>query len=172
MSRTVIITKGYSTQVNTNSGRSFYIEGYSHIPNSDTRMNRAPETIKRVLSPEIDIFAALPESVYGNDRVKVFLNEMRSCLLNWDKDELRGITLPKLRVTEFTDVTIVIEWIFNYFRLYFSFDQKEGDFYGEVMSDVENGKFHNEFRKMEIEEFPSIAEAEVAYAVMMAEGGE
>ncbi len=172
MSRSVTITKGYSSQVKTNSGRSFYIEGYSHVPNSDMRTNRTPKGIKRVLSPEIDIFTALPASVYGNDRAKSFLNEMRTCLLNWDKDELRGITLPKLRVTEFTDVTIVIEWIFNYFRLYFSFDQKEGDFYGEVMSDVENGKFHNEFRRMETAEYPSIAEAEVAYAVMMAEGGE
>ena len=172
MSRSVTITKGYSTQVRANTGRSFYVEAYSHVPNSDTIISRAPKGIKRVLSPEIDIFTALPANVYENDRVKAFLNEMRICLLNWDQDELRGITLPKLRVTEFTDVTIVIEWIFNYFRLYFSFDQKEGDFYGEVMSDVENGKFHNEFRKMEIEEFQRIAEAEVAYAVMMAEGGE
>ena len=172
MSRSVIITKGYSTQVNTNSGRSFYVEGYSHLSNSDTRANRAPENIKRVLSPEIDIFAALPVAIFENERAKSFLNEMRRCLLNWDQDELRGITLPKLRVTEFTEVTTVIEWIFNYFRLYFSFDKKEGDFYGEVMSDPDNGKFHNEFRKMELEEFPSIAEAEVAYAVMMAEGGE
>lgn len=172
MSRSVTITKGYSTQVRANTGRSFYVEAYSHVPNSDTRTNRAPETIKRVLSPEIDIFTGLPTSVYGNDRAKAFLNELRRCLLNWDQDELRGITLPKLRVTEFTEVTLVIEWIFSYFRLYFSFDQKEGDFYGEVMSDIENGKFHNEFRKMEMEEYPRIAEAEVAYAVMMAEGGE
>ena len=172
MSRSVTITKGYSTQVGIKTGRSFYVEGYSHSPNSDTRANKALENIKRVLSPEIDIFTALPVEIYDNERAKSFLNEIRRCLLNWDQDELRGITLPKLRVTEFTAVTIVIEWIFNYFRLYFSFDQKEGDFYGEVMSDTENGKFHNEFRKMELEEFPSIAEAEVAYAVMMAEGGE
>ena len=172
MSRSMTITKGYSSQIKTNSCRSFYIEGYSHVPNSDIRTNRTPKGIIRVLPPETDIFTALPASVYRNDRAKAFLNEMRTCLLNWDKNELGGITLPKLRMTEFTDVTIVIEWIFNYFRLYFSFDQKEGDFYGEVMHDTENGKFYNEFQKMEIEEFPSIAEAEVAYAVMMAEGGE
>lgn len=172
MSRSVIITKGYSTQGNTNSGRSFYVGGYSYLPNSDTRMNRVPEKIKRILSPEIDIFTSIPATIYENERAKSFLNEIRRCLLNWDQDELRGITLPKLRVTEFTEATIVIEWIFNYFRLYFSFDKKEGDFYGEVMSDTEKGKFHNEFRKMELEEFPCIAEAEVAYAVMMAEGGE
>ena len=172
MSRSVTITKGYSSQIGTKSGRSFYIGGYSHLPNSDTEANNPPENIKRVLSPEIDIFTALPAEIYDNDNAKSFLNEIRRCLLNWDQDELRGITLPKLRVTEFTEDTTVIEWIFNYFRLYFSFDKKEGDFYGEVMGDPENGRFHNEVRKMELEEYPRVAEAEVAYAVMMAEGGE
>ena len=106
------------------------------------------------------------------DHVGLFLAEMKKAILSWDKEELRRVTLPKLQVTEFTDATLVIEWIFNYFRLYFSFDKMEGDYYGEVMNDLENGKFHNEFKKMELEDFSKVAEAQVAYAIMMAEGGE
>lgn len=172
MSRMLTISKGYGTQSHKKSARSIQVGDYFNVHNYETEIEGKTKSIKRVLSPEVDIFSSLPMEIFANDHVKLFLEEMRRCILEWDKDDLSGIVFPKLQLTEFTDVTIVIEWIFNYFRLYFSFDEKEGDFYGEVMSDSENGKFHNDFRKMEVDEFPLVAEAEVAYAVLMAEGGE
>lgn len=171
MSRIIKISKGYLNQIQDIAKKSYYVEGYSKESQSDIEPDVATNRIRRVLNPEIDVFTALPTDIYKNDRTRAFLDELRKCLLSWDEEDLQGIILPKLRVTEYTETTIVLEWIFNYFRLYFSFDKKEGDFYGEIMSDIENGKFHNCFQKMEMKDYPYIAEAEIAYAVMMAEGG-
>ena len=99
------------------------------------------------------------------------MDDLRACIQNHDPEDLRRITLPKLRVTELTDITIVIEWIFNYFRLYFTFDKNEGCFYGVVKNDIEHNEFLNEFKKMEKENFSIVAEAELEYAILMAKGG-
>lgn len=170
MSRNIRITKGYIITNQSQKGRSIYIDGYLREYGDGTISNKNADFIKTVLPPEFDIFSTLPVTRFNNEHVEIFLNEMKKALLAWGKEELDRIVLPKLQLTEFTDVTIVIEWIFNYFRLYFMFDKNEGDYYGEVMNDIQNGNFHNESRKMDVSDFSEIAEAEVDYAVMMAEG--
>lgn len=168
--RSISVKKGYYVGEQDKQNRSFYVGGYSSQVINTSGFNHVPFGIKRVLSPEIDIFSALPQFVFDNEHAKMFLDEMKRALINTDRADLEGVTLSKLRVTEHTDMTLVLEWIFNYFRLYFSFDKKEGDFFGEVSSDPENGKFHNAFNKMEISDYSKVAEAEVMYAVMMAGG--
>ena len=168
--RSISVKKGYYAGEQGKQNRSFHVGGYSSQVINTSGFNHIPSGIKRVLSPENDIFSALPQFVFDNEHAKMFLDEMKRTLMNTDRADLEGVTLSKLRVTEHTDMTLVLEWIFNYFRLYFSFDKKEGDFFGEVSSDPENRKFHNTFNKMEISDFSKVAEAEVMYAVMMAGG--
>lgn len=128
----------------------------------------ANHSIKKNLPPGFDIFSALPESVYKNERVGAFLDEMKKSLVKKDQREFRGVVLPNLFLSENTKETIVIEWIFKDFRLYFLFDAKEGDYYGEIVNDSEKGVFHNCFNKMNFEKFPDIAEAEINFAIEQA----
>lgn len=144
----------------------------SFAVNDDYSYDDNYEKIERILSPEVDIFTEIDAEVYENENVKCFLNELRRCLQEWDKEELSKVVLPKLIVTEHTPESIVLEWIFSYFRLYFSFDLTEGDYYGEVMGNLESEVFRNEFRKMKREDYPLVAEAEIAYAIMMSSGDE
>lgn len=166
----ITIQKGYYAGDKEKQNRSFYVGGYSSQTVNTSGSNQIPFGIKRVLSPEIDIFSALPQFVLENEHARLFLDEMKQALLKLDSAILEGVTLSKLRVTEYTEMTLVLEWIFNHFRIYFSFDKQEGDFFGEVSSDPEHGKFHNDFNKMEVSEYARVAEAEVKYAVMMAGG--
>ena len=48
--------------------------------------------------------------------------------------------------------TISIEWIFNYFRAYFSFESDDEDSYGMIENNKENQEFSNYFRKLKPEE--------------------
>lgn len=169
--RSITVKQGYYAGEQRMQNRSFHVDGYSSQVVNTPEVNRIPFGVKRVLSPEIDIFSALPSFVFDNKHAKMFLDEMKRALINIDKADLEGVSLTRLMVTEHTDMTLVIEWIFNYFRLYFSFDKEEGDFFGEVSNDPENGKFHNTFNKMLVSDYAKVAAAEVMYAIMMA-GGE
>lgn len=124
--------------------------------------------IDRILPQGVDIFSSLPTYVFNNKHAKLFLVEMKRCLLNWNEEELYSISLPKLQVSEHTETTLVIEWIFNYFRSYFAFYKDEGDFYGSVMKKDET--LSNIVKEMKIKDFQLIAEAEVTYAIIMAGG--
>lgn len=168
--RSITVKQGYYAGEQEKQSRILHVGSYASQVVNTSGFNHIPFGIKRVLSPELDIFSTLPQFVFDNEHAKMFLEEMKHTLLNINSADLEGVTLSKLIVTEHTDMTLVLEWIFNYFRLYFSFDKKEGDFFGEVSIDPENGKFYNAFNKMEISEYSRVAESEVMYAVMMAGG--
>lgn len=167
--RTVSIKQGYNLDGQKLFQREYKKNKYVVQYSNDETVNL--NNIYKVLSPEIDIFSELPNYVYKNTHVKDFLNEMKLSLLEIDRSVLDNVTLSKLCLTEYSDMTIVIEWIFNYFRIYFSFDSNEGDYYGEVKSDVENGRFHNTFNRMDVSDYHVVAKEEINYAVKMA-GGE
>ena len=40
----------------------------------------------------------------------------------------------------------MLDWIYNYFRVYFSFDTDEGNFYGIISSNPEAGSYSNDFK--------------------------
>ena len=167
--RSISVSNCYYAGEQEKQNRCFRIDGYSSQVNA-SEYNHVPSGVKRVLSPEIDIFSELPKFVFANKHAKMFLDEMKRALVNTDRVNLEGVTLSKLIISEHTEMTLVLEWIFNYFRLYFSFDKKEGDFFGVISSDSENGKFHNAFKKMKISDYSKVAEAEVMYAIMMVGG--
>ena len=116
------------------------------------------------LSADANIFNELPEYVYENEDAKSFLNCLRNVLLTTD---LNGITLSKLCVSEHTNSGLVLDWIYNYFRVYFSFDTDEGNFYGIISSNPEEGSYSNDFKTMDPKQYQTLARAIVDYVVMM-----
>lgn len=65
------------------------------------------------------------------------------------------------------EATISIEWIFNYFRAYFSFESDDEDSYGMIENNKENQEFSNYFRKLKPEEYELVAKSVLDYIIMM-----
>ena len=61
----------------------------------------------------------------------------------------------------------MLDWIYNYFRVYFSFDTDEGNFYGIISSNPEEGSYSNDFKAMDPKQYQTLARAIVDYVVMM-----
>lgn len=123
------------------------------------------------LSPETDIFSDLPSTVFENHHAALFLQEMKRCLTRLSTLEEMDVVLAKLRVAEEDDDSLTIEWIYNYFRSFYLFDEAEGDYYGHAVVDSEHHSYRNDYRRMSVDEYPGVAEAEVRFALLMAAGG-
>lgn len=116
------------------------------------------------LPNDIDIFSELPEYVYANSDAKKFLIIMRKILLSYN---ISGITLSKLCISDHSDSGIVIDWIYNYFRVYFSFDSQNGNFYGLISNNPEKKSFFNEFKVMNSNEYETIARTVISFIITM-----
>ena len=169
MIRTISLSDSYSSEKN-NLTPSVNTDLYK-IPIENGTPLSFPNQFNKILAPEIDIFNNLPEEVNDNDHVKVFLDELKKTLLEVDKESFNHVSLPKLRLSEQSDSSTVIEWIFNFFRVYFSFFRDEGDYYGEVINDRANNTFLNKYEKMTLSDYSAIAKKVVSFAIKMAEGG-
>lgn len=170
MSRTIHISKNYRDIIPGFRCGNLRNKGYTLSREGKTSSNRDLFITQKLLYPEFDIFSALTEGDINNERVSRFLSKMKSCILEYNTNDLRGVVFPKLIISEKTDTSIVIEWIFNYFRFCFSFDDKEGDYYGFVINDMINGEFSSDFIKMNQEEYSSIASNVVSKAIELVEG--
>lgn len=169
MNNSMILTPGYYTTENIQARIIKKTSGYFDL----NRVFKESEIIdysSRVLPVELDIFSDLPKSVYENEDVHQFLLSLRKKIIQCDKSVFSGIALSKLNVAEHTDRTIILEWIFNYFRVYFGFDKHDGDFYGKVMNNPDRGEFYNDMKMMTKDEFDDVAEENLSYVVTMAQG--
>ncbi len=120
------------------------------------------------LPVELDIFNHLPQLVYGFREAKDFLNDLRAVIVrSYLQSELENLVLSKLTVSEYSDTGVVIDWIFNYFQMYFTFDKKNGSYWGTVMADNEEGEFCNSVIKIRSEKRMEQAQAVLATAVML-----
>ena len=97
-----------------------------------------------------DIFSNIPNSVWANERIKMFLDELKNALSAAD---IGAFALPSLVVSQ-NDYDTVIEWIFEDFRTYFFFS-KDGDCYGRF--EKEEGKIRNRYDHMEKKDYPKVA---------------
>ena len=105
------------------------------------------------LASDKDTFSDLPECVYVNADVKNFLGIFRK---NLQKRDMPRIALPKLYTKECFDNGMEIDWIYKNFRVYFSFDSIDGNFYGIIKTNPEKHTFFNEFKQMQVNEYNSI----------------
>lgn len=168
--RSITVGQEYFTGDQEKLNRSLNISCYPSYSLNSSSGEQISFDLDKVISPDIDIFSSLPQFVFENDHARLFLNAMKSVLMSIDKYELKDVSLSKLIVTEHSNITLVLEWIFEYFRFYFSFDKVEGDSWGEVFNDLSKGKFYNSFNKMEKEDYKNIAKKEVNLVLRMVRG--
>lgn len=106
------------------------------------------------LNADVDIFSALPARIYNQKHINDFLNAFRNAIA---KADLENTTLSKLVISEETDTSITLDWIYNYFRIYFSFDKNQGDYFGFISYDPSNGAFSNFLNVMKPDDFENVA---------------
>lgn len=163
--RKILVEQKYSVKdISTDKNRNIYPSKYSTKTNAKTMGENIQGIFMPTLSIDVDIFNELPKYVYDNKDLKNFLNVLRKVLLSTN---LEGITLSKLCVSEKTESGIVLDWIFNYFRVYFSFDLKDGNFFGIVSSNPEKGSFFNEFEMIDSKRYEEQAENIVDHVIKM-----
>jgi hypothetical protein len=165
MKRKTIVNKGYYfNDFSHNMEKKIFKGTYDLGMSGNTVGGDVKVVFTPNLSADANIFNELPEYVYENEDAKSFLNCLRNVLLTTD---LNGITLSKLCVSEHTNSGLVLDWIYNYFRVYFSFDTDEGNFYGIISSNPEEGSYSNDFKTMDPKQYQTLARAIVDYVVMM-----
>ena len=116
------------------------------------------------LSSDLDIFANLTNArIQSMPRVSKFLNELRLSIAN-NSSNLKTIHFNKLSLEESSRPgELMIDWIYNYFRAFFSFDNKEGDMYGLIVNNTETKIFHSEFEPLKESDYNEVAAKSVRF---------
>lgn len=116
------------------------------------------------LSSDLDIFEDLPDSIIRTmPRVSKFLDELRLSIVN-NVTNLKDIHYNKLTLEETSHPgELMIDWIYNYFRAFFSFDDNEGDMYGLIVNNTETKQFISEFQALKETEYDAIAAKSVGF---------
>ncbi|MCD8290792.1 MAG: hypothetical protein LUC91_04745 [Prevotella sp.] len=90
-------------------------------------------------------FPELPEYVYQNKKISVFLECFRSAI---DNTCLFSYPFSRMYARKPSESEIEIEWVYDKIRLFFSFDEKDKDYYGINCYDSHKGSFYNMFQEM------------------------
>lgn len=116
------------------------------------------------LSSDLDIFENLPDDVLRTKpRVTKFLGELRLSILN-NASNLSDIHFNKLTIEDVSRPSeLMIDWIYNYFRVFFSFDDVEGDMYGLIVNNTETRQFISEFQVLKESEYNEVAAKSVGF---------
>lgn len=164
MSRNISIKSGYLTKNRDSSSHADIPKYYApSIQEETTTTHTKDSKISSTLPTDLDVFSELPDSIFLNKRVLAFVNAFKESL---HKFSAENITLSKLRISEQTDTTIVLDWIYNYFRVYFSFDN-DGDYYGFIINNTEEGEFTNRFMVMKPEQYEDVTQNVIGFVTKM-----
>lgn len=163
MSRNISVKRTYITSAEQEK-RQYNVNLIKPNTIDETTSGSFDISLQRKLSSDLDIFADLPKEVFNNTKASFFLSVLKKVILSTD---LEGITLSKLHVSEMTEDSLMIEWIFNYFRTYFSFEKDDQDSYGMIENNPETKSFSNQFRVLDVNEYEEVAHSIVDYIVMM-----
>lgn len=140
--------------------------GTSNSVNSETENGSILQKNKyeTPLSSDLDVFENLTdERIQSMPRVSKFLNELRLSIAN-NSNNLSNIHYNKLTMEEPTRPgELMIDWIYNYFRAFYSFDDKEGDMYGLIVNNTESKKFKSEFEELNESEYDKVAAKSVKF---------
>lgn len=163
MSRNIKINRTYNTNLEKEK-KQYTVNVTSPSTIDETTSGSFDISLQRKLSSDLDVFYDLPDEVFVNTKANYFLSVLRDVILATD---LEDVTLSKLHVSEMTEESLMIEWIFNYFRTYFSFEKDNQDSYGMIENNPETQEFSNQFRPLKINEYEEVARSIVEYIVMM-----
>lgn len=144
---------GYYLEDEPEKGKPFISREYYNVDRNEKTIGSLDElSISASLPADIDIFSELPDYVYDNPDARKFVHALKKMLVEKRPD---NVTLSKMRVSEHTESGVVIDWIYNYFRVYFSFDKEDGNFYGITKNSP--GSYSNQFELMKTDEFEDVA---------------
>lgn len=79
--------------------------------------------------------------------------------------ETEGLTFTKFHLSSLDDGSFNMEWIENYFRVYFAFEKDENDTWGMVVNDTEHEDFLSTFHRLKKEEFASAARESIEFVI-------
>ena len=118
--------------------------------------------IESSLPADINVFTELPKEVFELPEVGEMLAALRAAL-----DTIKGneVTLSKLRISEYTADGIVLDWIFNYFRVYFAFEFHGDDSFGMIANNPVENSFSSVFKEIKQDQYEGVA-AEVVEFVL------
>lgn len=168
MSRNIVFEKKYSIDNNKVAKKYWIPDRYYRMHNyTDDYQYGSSISIVSSLDADIDVFDSLPVEIYNNEDVSLFLYALRKVI---NKEKPKDITLSKLLISEQTPTGVTLDWIYNYFRIYFSFDSVDGDFFGCISHNPEDGSFKNEFKQMQPTQFEDVAQAMLDYVITMIKG--
>lgn len=113
----------------------------------------APLPVEKRIFDDIDVHSIKIPRIH--EFIQAFTNELRNT-------ETSEITMSKMRLVETEDGN-ELEWIYSYFRIYFSFEADGDDTYGFVENNTESGSFRSSFDKMKEEEYSLIARKSIDF---------
>lgn len=123
------------------------------------------ETMVRIDIPlpvEKRIFDGIDISGITMSRVRTFIDTFSEVLRN---TEIGDATLTAMRLERAEDEGYELEWIYNYFRVYYSFEATGDDSCGFVENNQETGSFKSSFRQMQEADYRMIAEKSINFVI-------
>ena len=124
---------------------------------------------KQWLSPlpyDLDIFDVVTDQrVLARPRIGKFFMQMKNAIQRKEQ-ELVNIHFNKLSLEE-SDKTdeVMVDWIYYYFRAFFSFDDTQGDMYGLILNNTQDLEFWSEFKPLIETDYASIAEKTIDFVL-------
>lgn len=137
-----------------------YIISHVYSVNDNNKLE-AMANIEAPLPVEKRIFDDIDVHSIKIPRVLRFIQAFTNQLRNTETSE---VTMSRMRLAESED-GYDLEWIYSYFRVYFSFEANGDDTYGFVENNTESGSFQSVFYKMKEEEYDLIVEKVLKFVI-------
>ena len=117
-----------------------------------------------VLPDELNLFTDIPVEAWKNEHFRLFVNYFNKAILERNTED---ISFSKFHLTELTENTVEIEWVYNYFRVYFYFDSRGRAAFGSVERNPESGRLINSSRFFDTSEMKNVIDSQIDYVIMM-----
>lgn len=127
-------------EIQPNLSESYEIEQFDTSSYMESFAGISPTT-----SNVQNLFGNIGGELFSNSKVVSFISEFNRAQYSF---ELGNIHLNSFTVSELTDKSITLEWIYNYFRAIISFDKESGDMYGLVLSNTIDRIYRSEFKPL------------------------
>lgn len=137
-----------------------YIISHVYSVNDNNKLEamaniEAPLPVEKLIFDDIDVHSIKIPRVLRF--IQAFTNQLRNT-------ETSEVTMSRMRLAESED-GYDLEWIYSYFRVYFSFEANGDDTYGFVENNTESGSFQSVFYKMKEEEYDLIVEKVLKFVI-------
>lgn len=121
------------------------------------------ESLAKLAKPlpyEKNVFPALPDET--PERAKKFVKVFNREIMQIDTE---NVSFSKVHVGFQDDGAFNMEWIENYFRVYFSFEKDEDDTWGMVLNDNERDCFLSKYSKLSVETYAETAKESIEFYI-------